>query len=184
MRAPDMGHISDKGLRDCGAGGGRCRCHGRSRRPDSNRVVIGVQVECVGGGGGDGGDRGCYGLLLVDARYDLDLGVAGAEALLDQRKTLKHRRNKKYVTPIRKSEGKRLRDSLASASGCRFRYYELQTNLLSATGRLHRPKDLPHSIYNSLAMRISASDHVDDGASETLQQHGFVKKEFYSTMYS
>ena len=109
MHAPDMGHISDEGLSDRGAGGGRCRCHGRSRRPDSNRVVIGVQVEGVGsggGGGGDSGDGGRDGLLLVDARHDLDLGVAGAEALLDQRKTLKHRRNKKYVTPIRKSEGK------------------------------------------------------------------------------
>ena len=92
MRAPDMDHISDEGLSDRGAGGGRCCCHGRSRRPDSNRVVPGVQVEGVRGGDG-GGDGGRDGLLLVDARHDLDLGVAGAEAFLDERKTLKHQRN-------------------------------------------------------------------------------------------
>ena len=78
-----MSHISDEGLSDCRAGSG-CRwcCHGS--RPDSNnRVVLGGQVEGVGGGGGGGGHGGCDGLLLVDARHDLDLGVIGSEAFLD-----------------------------------------------------------------------------------------------------
>ena len=47
-------------------------------------MVLGGEVEGVGGGGGgDWGYGGCDGLLLVDARHDLDLGVIGSEAFLD-----------------------------------------------------------------------------------------------------